>query len=294
MSFLTALPEALQAAAAQLSGLGSTFEAQSTAIAAPTTGIAPAAADEVSALQSQLFSTYGTLYQQISAQATAIQQQIASTLGLNGGSYSNAEATNAASAAAGTAPNFWDQVVSGFQAVLGGNGTFGPSSNLANVTNIGGGNYASACSDLLGLAGGGLLDTSSQGILPDAAGLGAGLAGFDGAALDGGAAGGLGASGLGAGGLGGAPVLAGVGASSSVGQLSVPPAWAAGEGVEAAAAGSRPVTLAGWTGAAPGAAPAGTTVPAGMPAMATAGKSGGLGAPRYGVKPKVMPKPTTV
>ncbi len=98
MSFLTALPEALQAAAAQLSGLGSTFEAQSSAIAAPTTGIAPAAADEVSALQAQLFSTYGTLYQQISTQATAIQQQLASTLGLNGGSYSNAEATNAAAA----------------------------------------------------------------------------------------------------------------------------------------------------------------------------------------------------
>jgi hypothetical protein len=288
MSFLTALPEALQAAAAQLSGLGSTFEAQSSAIAAPTTGIAPAAADEVSALQSQLFSTYGTLYQQISAQATAIQQQIASTLGLNGGSYSNAEATNAASAAAGTTPNFWDNVVSGFEAVLGGNGTLGPSGNFANVANIGGGNYASACSDLLGLAGGGLLDTSSMGIAPDAAGLGAGLAGFDGAALDGGAAGAAGV-----GGLGGAPVLAGIGAAEPVGQLSVPPAWAAGEGVPAAA-GAGPVQLAGWTSAAPGAAPAGTTVPAGMPAMATAGKSGGLGAPRYGVKPKVMPKPTTV
>jgi hypothetical protein len=290
MSFLTALPEALQAAAAQLSGLGSTFEAQSTAIAAPTTGIAPAAADEVSALQSQLFSTYGTLYQQISAQATAIQQQIASTLGLNGGSYSNAEATNASSAASG---NFWDGLVSGFQNVFGGTGTLGLSGNLSNITNIGGGNYASACSDLLGLAGGGLLDTSSMGIAPDAAGLGAGLVGFDGAALDSGAAGGLGAGGLGVGGLGGAPVLAGVGASSSVGQLSVPPAWAAGEGVPVAA-GTGPVQLAGWTSP-PGAAPAaGSTVPAGMPAMATAGKSGGLGAPRYGVKPKVMPKPTTV
>jgi PPE-repeat protein len=87
-------------------------------------------------------------------------------------------------------------------------------------------------------------------------------------------------------------VLAGIGAAEPVGQLSVPPAWAAGEGVPVAA-GAGPVQLAGWTSPA-GAAPAGTTVPAGMPAMATAGKSGGLGAPRYGVKPKVMPKPTTV
>jgi hypothetical protein len=165
---------------------------------------------------------------------------------------------------------------------------------LSNVTNIGGGNYASAASDLLGLAGGGLLDTSSMGIAPDVAGLGAGLVGFDGAALDGGAAGGLGAGGLGVGGLGGAPVLAGVGASSSVGQLSVPPTWAAaGEGVPVAA-GTGPVQLAGWTSPTGAAPAAGTTVPAGMPAMATAGKSGGLGAPRYGVKPKVMPKPTTV
>jgi hypothetical protein len=290
MSFLTALPEALQAAAAQLQGLGSTFEAQSSAIAAPTTGIAPAAADEVSALQSQLFSTYGTLYQQISAQATAIQQQIASNLGLNGGSYGNAEATNAASAAAGNAASTdpFAGITQFLVTTLGGNGTLGASGNFSNVANIGGGNYASAASDLLGLAGGGLLDTSSMGIAPDAAGLGAGLAGFNGAALDGGAAGALGA-----GGLGGAPVLAGVGASSSVGQLSVPPAWAAGEGVPVAA-GTGPVQLAGWTSPTGAAPAAGTTVPAGMPAMATAGKSGGLGAPRYGVKPKVMPKPTTV
>ncbi len=286
MSFMTALPEALQAAAAQLQGLGSSFEAESSAAAAPTTSIAPAAADEVSALQSGIFSTYGTLYQQISAQATAIQQQIAATLNGSGGAYSAAEATNASSAASG---NFWDQVVAGFQNVFGNTGTLGLSGNLSNVTNIGGGNYASAASDLLGLAGGGLLDTSSSGIAPDIAGLGAGLAGFNGAALDGGAAGGL----AGAGGFGGAPVLAGMGAAQPIGQLSAPPSWAAGEG--AAVAGTGPVQLAGWTTPTPsGAAPAGTTVPAGMPAMATAGKSGGLGAPRYGVKPKVMPKPMTV
>lgn len=283
MSFLTTLPEALLAAAAQLAGLGTSFEAQSSAVAAPTTALAPAAADEVSALQSQLFSTYGTLYQQISAQATAIQQQIASTLGLNGGSYSDAEATNATAA---TDP--FSGIVTTLQNLFGGTGTLGASGNLANVTNIGGGNYASAASDLLGLAGGGLLDTSSMGIAPDAAGLGAGLAGFNGAALDEGVAGGL----VGGGGFGGAPVLAGIGAAEPVGQLSVPPAWAAGEG--AAVAGTGPVQLAGWTSAPAGAAPAGTTVPAGMPAMATAGKSGGLGAPRYGVKPKVMPKPATV
>ena len=92
-------------------------------------------------------------------------------------------------------------------------------------------------------------------------------------------------------------VLAGAGTGSSIGALSVPPSWAGGAGIPAASA---PVTLAsqGWTTAAPTGgmstgAPAGI---AGMPAVANGGRGGSsFGAPRYGVKPKVMPtipKPT--
>jgi hypothetical protein len=52
--------------------------------------------------------------------------------------------------------------------------------------------------------------------------------------------------------------------------------------------------LAGWTSSvAPHGTPV-TTVPGGVPAMASTGKPSGLGAPRYGIKPKVMPKPTIV
>nr|WP_236591534.1 PE/PPE C-terminal domain-containing protein [Mycobacterium heckeshornense] len=83
--------------------------------------------------------------------------------------------------------------------------------------------------------------------------------------------------------------MAGVGQASSVGGLSVPPSWAG----EASAAGT-PVRLAAhsWTTAAPDTAPV-ATMPAGMPSVASAGRGGyGFGAPRYGVKPKVMPKPT--
>ncbi len=43
--------------------------AQNAAAAAPTTAVAPAAADEVSALQAALFSAYGNLYQSVRAQA---------------------------------------------------------------------------------------------------------------------------------------------------------------------------------------------------------------------------------
>jgi hypothetical protein len=38
-----------------------------------------------------------------------------------------------------------------------------------------------------------------------------------------------------------------------------------------------------------------TTMPAGVPSVASSGRAGyGLGAPRYGVKPIVMPKPAGV
>ena len=76
--------------------------------------------------------------------------------------------------------------------------------------------------------------------------------------------------------------------------LSVPPSWAGGAGVPTA---STPVTLASqsWTTAAPTTGGMGPGI-AGMPAVANGGRGGSsFGAPRYGVKPKVMPsipKPT--
>ncbi|WP_343603228.1 PE/PPE C-terminal domain-containing protein [Mycobacterium sp.] len=88
-------------------------------------------------------------------------------------------------------------------------------------------------------------------------------------------------------------MLASVGQASSVGGLSVPPGWAA---PAAAASGAVPTTLtgAGWTAAAPHTAPV-ATMPAAMPSVASAGRGGfGLGAPRYGVKPTVMPKPAVL
>ena len=57
MSFMTTQPEALAAAAGTLQGIGSTLSAQNAAAAAPTTGVVPAAADEVSALTAARFAT---------------------------------------------------------------------------------------------------------------------------------------------------------------------------------------------------------------------------------------------
>jgi hypothetical protein len=280
MAFLTAIPQELASAAARLQAIGSALEAQVAGAASPTSIVAPAASDSVSLLQSGIFSSYGTLFQQLAAEANTVQQQFASTLGLSSGTYAATEAANAAAAEVpgGNIIDTISTIIGGPLTSLPSNaGPFSPSGNLGNIFNIGGGNYASAASALLGLAGGGLLPTDAgEAAIGDAAG--AALAG-DTAPVAGGA-----------GGMGVAPV-AGMGGATMVGnKLSVPPSWAS-----AAPAITSPATAirtVGWT-AAPGAGTGGI-IP-GMPGMAGGGRnSAGFGAPRYGVKPLVMPKLTAV
>jgi hypothetical protein len=274
MSFLTAIPEELLAAAAQLEGIGNSLTAQNAGVAAPTTAIAPAAADQVSALQAGIFSAYGGLYQQIAAEAQAMQQQFVSTLGMSSGTYSQTEAANVA--ATTPAENFINGITSLFGGPLGStNGEpLSLSGNLANEMNIGGGNWASAASNLLGMTGGGLLPPAE-----------------DAAAVAGNAAEAADAVGMTApAGAGMAAVpMSGMGQASLVGKLSVPPSWAGTPGATPATA----VQTVGWTATAPQAGP-GTVVP-GMPGLGAAARnSAGFGAPRYGVKPIVMPKPAAV
>jgi hypothetical protein len=98
MSFVTTQPEALTAAATNLAGIGTTMSAQNAAAAAPTTGVLPAAADEVSALTAAQFAVHAQMYQAISAQAEAIHQLFVSTLGTSATSYALTEAANAIAA----------------------------------------------------------------------------------------------------------------------------------------------------------------------------------------------------
>jgi PE family protein/PPE family protein len=281
MSFLTALPEELLAVSAQLAAITTSLTAQNAGAAAPTTTIIPAASDPVSAQQAGIFAAYGAMYQQIAAEAQTIQEQYASTLGLSSGTYSNTEAANAAQTAL-SGSNPLDVV----QYLLGGTGNYstglgGPfslSGNTANILNIGGGNWASAMSNLLGMAGGGLLP-SAPADAADAAGA------ADAVSVTA-PAGGMG----GMGGMAAMP-MGGLGQATMVGKLSVPPSWAG-----TFTPGATPINAVqtvGWTGAAPQAGP-GTIVP-GMPGLgAGARNSAGFGAPRYGVKPIVMPKPQAV
>jgi PE family len=98
MSFVTTQPEALSSAATALGGIGSSLNAQNGAVAAPTTGVVPAAADEVSALTAAQFAAHAQLYQAVAAQAAAIHEQFVNTLATSSASYAETEAANAAAA----------------------------------------------------------------------------------------------------------------------------------------------------------------------------------------------------
>ena len=96
MSTVIAHPEILGAAAGELQSINSALRAGTAAAAVPTTGIAPAAADLVSLLTAAQFAAHARRYQAISAQAAAVHEQLATTLGISAGSYAATEAANAA------------------------------------------------------------------------------------------------------------------------------------------------------------------------------------------------------
>lgn len=286
MSFLTAVPEELAAAATQLAAIGSSLTAQNAGAAAPTTAIAPAAADQVSIMQSAIFTAYGALYQQFATEAQAMQEQFVQTLGLSSGTYASTEASNAAAAslssAAGSGSGGIPDFINNISTLLGGpvasfgGQPFSPSGNFENFTSFEIGNWGSAASNLLGLTGGGLLAAPAEETA---------VAEAEGAA-EGAAIGAAEAA------EGAAPIAAGVGEAASIGALSVPPSWA-GPATLVSSTTTGALSGAGWTTAAPAAAP-GMLYP-GMPGMASAARnSAGFGAPRYGVKPIVMPKPVAV
>ena len=272
MSFVTTQPESLVAAASALEHLGTALAAEDAAAAPATSGVIPAAADEVSALQAAQFSAYGTWYQQVSAQAKAVHQQLVTTLGSNAGSYGDTEAANQVAAASTSSSGALSGATSAQSGDLGSSfATFGTPFNWFQ-------NTGAAASDFIALGQGQFLPGA---VSWDPHGPGAELAPFmpTGPAAAAAATGAV-----------GPPVLAGVGQASSLGQLSVPPGWAAA----VPATNSAPATLAGagWTSPAPHAAPV-TAMPAGVPSVASAGRAGhAFGAPRYGVKPTVMPQPT--
>ena len=95
MSFLVVAPEWVESATGDLASIRSVLNTAHLAAAAPTTGIAAAGADEVSAAVASLFGDFGQEFQALSAQATRFHTQFVQALNSAGGSYLAAEAANA-------------------------------------------------------------------------------------------------------------------------------------------------------------------------------------------------------
>ena len=94
-SYLIAAPEALASVSADLSGIGEAIREATSAAAPSTTGIMPAALDEVSAAVTRLFGSYGQQFQSLSAQSGLFHFRFVQLLSSGGNAYAGAEAANA-------------------------------------------------------------------------------------------------------------------------------------------------------------------------------------------------------
>ena len=98
MSYVSIIPETLTAAADNLHTVGAAVSAANAVGAAPTSGVTPAAADEVSELTAAQFAAHAQMYHAVSTRAAAIHQAFVATLAAGADCYAATEASNAASA----------------------------------------------------------------------------------------------------------------------------------------------------------------------------------------------------
>jgi hypothetical protein len=95
VSFVSAGPEAMAAAATDLANIGSTVREANAAAAALITGLAPAAEDEVSTAIAGLFGKYANEFQSLGAQAAAFHDRLVQNLNAAAGTYAATEAASA-------------------------------------------------------------------------------------------------------------------------------------------------------------------------------------------------------
>lgn len=94
MSYLSAVPELLAAAATDVAGIGAALDAANAA--GPATQLLAAGADEVSAAIATVFGRNAQAYRLASAQLSVFHEQFVQALNAAGGSYAAAESTNIA------------------------------------------------------------------------------------------------------------------------------------------------------------------------------------------------------
>src|ERR1700677_274977 len=93
MSFVLIAPDIFEAGTADAAQIGSAVSAGNLAAAIPTTELAAAGADEVSAGVAAMFSAHAQAYQAAAAQAATYYEQFVSTLHAAAVSYADTEAT---------------------------------------------------------------------------------------------------------------------------------------------------------------------------------------------------------
>lgn len=97
MSFLLVEPDLVTAAAANLAGIRSALSEAAAAASTPTTALASAGADEVSAAVSRLFGAYGQQFQALNARAATFHAEFVSLLNGGAAAYTGAEAASVSS-----------------------------------------------------------------------------------------------------------------------------------------------------------------------------------------------------
>ncbi|HWT47759.1 MAG TPA: PE family protein [Mycobacterium sp.] len=108
-SYVIAVTEAFAAASRDLTGIGEAIREASTAAAPPTTGIAAAAADEVSTAIASFFGSYAEEFHTLTAQTMLFQVQFVRALGAARAAYAAAEASNVSLLVQGLQQQFFDQ-----------------------------------------------------------------------------------------------------------------------------------------------------------------------------------------
>ncbi|EUA13215.1 PE family protein [Mycobacterium kansasii 732] len=91
---LIAAPELMAAAATDLASIGSMINTANTVVAATTTQMLAAGADEASTQIAAVFGAHGQAYQTLAAQAAVCHDRFAQALNTNAGAYAGAEAIN--------------------------------------------------------------------------------------------------------------------------------------------------------------------------------------------------------
>ncbi|OBG27191.1 PE family protein [Mycobacterium sp. 852002-51057_SCH5723018] len=156
MSLVIAVPELVQAAAQDLAGLQTSLAEAAAYVVGPTTGVVPAAADEVSAAISAMFGNFGQQFQSLSAQARAFHAEFVNLMNAGAGAYLSTEVANVEQALA-------NAVSAPVETLLGGGaapGAAAAGNGLLGLLGLGGTTTTGSAASLLGIgSGSGLLGT---------------------------------------------------------------------------------------------------------------------------------------